>query len=151
MTSTSFSLTNTLQDGATGRFKVSIMAGAPRRVDRGGGERIDRKRNRPDPKSRNITFAMNAQSTGDREPIDGEIGLLCDQTRTEEAALIRKIVGGHRDLFGDLIAPHLTVLSRMVQATIGGHPEVEDIVQQAVLKAFTHRHNFGSRPPSGHG
>jgi RNA polymerase sigma factor (sigma-70 family) len=121
MTSTYFSLSNTLQDGASGRFKVSILTGAPRRIDPGGGERIDGKRNRP---------------------VDGEIGPLCDQTRTEEAALIRKIVSGHKDLFGDLIAPHLTVLSRMVQATMGGHAEVEDIVQQAVLKAFTHLAQF---------
>jgi hypothetical protein len=36
---------------------------------------------------------------------------------TEEAALIRKIVGGQRELFGDLIAPHLTALSYVVYAT----------------------------------
>jgi RNA polymerase sigma-70 factor, ECF subfamily len=63
-------------------------------------------------------------------------------TGTDEAALIRKIVGGQRDLFGDLIAPHLTLLSRMVRAIIGGHPEVEDIVQQTALKAFTHLAQF---------
>jgi RNA polymerase sigma-70 factor (ECF subfamily) len=59
-----------------------------------------------------------------------------DETGTDEAALIRKIVGGQGDLFGDLIAPHLTLLSRIVRATIGGDPEVEDIVQQTALKAF---------------
>jgi len=63
-------------------------------------------------------------------------------TATDEAALIRKIVGGHRHLFGELIAPHLTALSRMVRATIGGHPEGEDIVQQTILKAFTHLAQF---------
>jgi RNA polymerase sigma-70 factor, ECF subfamily len=65
-----------------------------------------------------------------------------DGTSTDEAALIRKIVGGRRDLFGDLIAPHLAPLSRTVRATIGGHPEVEDIVQQTALKAFTHLAQF---------
>ena len=65
-----------------------------------------------------------------------------DGTGTGEAALIRKIVGGRRDLFGDLIAPYLTPLSRIVRATIGGHPEVEDIVQQTALKAFTHLAQF---------
>ena len=63
-------------------------------------------------------------------------------TGTDEAALIRKIIGGRRDLFGDLIAPHLTPLSRMVRARIGGHPEVEDIVQQTALKAFTQLAQF---------
>jgi RNA polymerase sigma-70 factor (ECF subfamily) len=60
-----------------------------------------------------------------------------NEAGTNEAALIRKIVGGERDLFGDLIAPHLTPLLRVVRATIGGDPEVEDIVQQAAFKAFT--------------
>jgi RNA polymerase sigma-70 factor (ECF subfamily) len=61
---------------------------------------------------------------------------------SEEAALIRKIVGGQRDLFGDLIAPHLIPLLRIVRATMGGHPEVDDIVQQTVLKAFMHLTQF---------
>jgi RNA polymerase sigma-70 factor (ECF subfamily) len=65
-----------------------------------------------------------------------------NETSTDEAALIRKIVGGERDLFGDLIAPHLSPLSRIVRAAIGAHPEVEDIVQQTALKAFTHLAQF---------
>jgi RNA polymerase sigma-70 factor (ECF subfamily) len=64
------------------------------------------------------------------------------ETGTDEAALIRKIVGGQRDLFGDLIAPHLTPLLRTVRATMGGHAEVDDIVQQTVLKAFTRLAQF---------
>ena len=60
-----------------------------------------------------------------------------NESGTDEAALIRKIVGGQRDLFGDLIAPHLTPLSRIVRATIGGDPEIEDVVQQTAFKAFT--------------
>jgi RNA polymerase sigma-70 factor (ECF subfamily) len=60
----------------------------------------------------------------------------------DESALIRKIVGGRRDLFGDLIAPHLAALSRIVRATMGGRPEVEDIVQETALKAFTHLAQF---------
>jgi RNA polymerase sigma factor (sigma-70 family) len=65
-----------------------------------------------------------------------------NMTGTEEVGLIRKILGGRRDLFGDLIAPHLTPLLRMVQARMGGHPDVEDIVQQTALKAFTHLEQF---------
>jgi hypothetical protein len=36
--------------------------------------------------------------------------------RSGVVALIRKIVGGQQDLFGDLIAPHLTALSCMVRS-----------------------------------
>src|SRR5260370_7623374 len=63
-------------------------------------------------------------------------------TGVDEAVLIRKIVGGQKDLFGDLIAPQLTSLSCVVRATIGGHPEVEDIVQQTAYKAFIHLAQF---------
>jgi RNA polymerase sigma-70 factor (ECF subfamily) len=65
-----------------------------------------------------------------------------NMTITEEGALIRTILLGRRDLFGDLIAPHLTRLQHTVRATIHGHPEVEDIVQQTALKAFTHLDQF---------
>jgi RNA polymerase sigma-70 factor (ECF subfamily) len=63
-------------------------------------------------------------------------------TATEEFGLIRKILGGRQDLFADLIAPHLRPLLQMVRATVGGHPDVEDIVQQTALKAFTHLEQF---------
>jgi RNA polymerase sigma factor (sigma-70 family) len=65
-----------------------------------------------------------------------------NETVTEEAALIRKIVGGQPDLFGDLIAPHLTPLLRTVRITMGGDAEADDIVQQTVLKAFTRLAQF---------
>jgi RNA polymerase sigma factor (sigma-70 family) len=61
---------------------------------------------------------------------------------TEEGVLIRRILGGRRDLFADLIAPHLTPLLRMVQTTVGSHPDVEDIIQQTTLKAFLHLEQF---------
>ena len=63
-------------------------------------------------------------------------------TGTEEAGLIRRILGGRRDLFADLIGPHLTPLLRIVRSRIGGHPDVEDIVQQTALKALTHLEQF---------
>jgi RNA polymerase sigma-70 factor (ECF subfamily) len=65
-----------------------------------------------------------------------------NMTGMEEGRLIRKILGGRRDLFADLIAPHLKPLLRIIQATIGGHPDVEDIVQQTALKALTHLEQF---------
>jgi RNA polymerase sigma-70 factor (ECF subfamily) len=61
---------------------------------------------------------------------------------TEEVGLIRKILGGRQDLFAELIAPHLNVLSRTIRATIGSHPDVEDIVQQTTLKALVHLEQF---------
>jgi len=65
-----------------------------------------------------------------------------NMTGRDEVGLIREILGGRRDLFADLIAPHLTPLLRMVQSTIGSHPDAEDIVQQTALKALTHLDQF---------
>lgn len=59
-----------------------------------------------------------------------------------EVSLIREILTGRRDLFGDLVAPHLTVLFRILQRRFGPHPDIEDIVQQAMLKALVHLHQF---------
>src|SRR6266852_3638006 len=64
------------------------------------------------------------------------------KTGTQEVELIHKILCGRRDLFEDLIAPHLPPLSRIVRAKIGSRPEVEDIVQQTALKALTHLEQF---------
>ena len=60
----------------------------------------------------------------------------------KEASLIRQILGGRRDLFGDLIEPHVGALWRIVQARMRNDPDTDDIVQQAVFKAFTHLEQF---------
>jgi RNA polymerase sigma-70 factor (ECF subfamily) len=65
-------------------------------------------------------------------------------TSTDESDLIRKILGGQKDLFADLITPHLRPLRRTVRATLGSHPDIEDIVQQTSLLAFTHLEQFRS-------
>jgi RNA polymerase sigma-70 factor (ECF subfamily) len=61
---------------------------------------------------------------------------------THETGLIREILGGRRDLFAELIGPHVKPLSRIIQRTIGQRQDVEDIVQQAALKALIHLAQF---------
>jgi RNA polymerase sigma factor (sigma-70 family) len=75
-------------------------------------------------------------------PMMASVAYTPTTTGREEGALIRRILDGRRDLFADLIAPHLRPLLRVVQTTVGSHPEVEDIVQQTTLKAFTHLEQF---------
>jgi RNA polymerase sigma-70 factor (ECF subfamily) len=66
-----------------------------------------------------------------------------------EASLIRQVLEGRRDLFGDLIEPHLDALCRVVKAKLRNDSDIEDIVQQTLLKAFIHleqfRHEAGFR------
>lgn len=59
-----------------------------------------------------------------------------------ETGLIREILHGRQDMFADLIGPHLKPLFRIVQRAIGRHADVEDIVQQAALKALVHLEQF---------
>jgi RNA polymerase sigma-70 factor (ECF subfamily) len=59
-----------------------------------------------------------------------------------EDLLIRQILEGRRDLFDDLIEPHWDAVWRAVQARMGNNPDVDDVVQQAVLKAFTRLEQF---------
>jgi len=63
-------------------------------------------------------------------------------TDTGESYLIREILSGRHDLFADLIAPHLAPLRRIVRASIGNQPDLEDILQTTALKALTHLGQF---------
>jgi RNA polymerase sigma factor (sigma-70 family) len=60
----------------------------------------------------------------------------------KDATLIRQILTGRSELLGDLIKPHINPLRRLVQAKMGNNPDVEDIVQQTIFKAFTHLDQF---------
>src|ERR1700689_3359866 len=61
---------------------------------------------------------------------------------SEEAVLIGRILAGRKDLFDELLKPHLAPLWRVVQAKIGTHTDVEDVVQQTLLKAYLHLEQF---------
>jgi RNA polymerase sigma-70 factor, ECF subfamily len=59
-----------------------------------------------------------------------------------EDLLIRQILAGRRDLFGDLIEPHLDAVRRAVRARMGNDPDSDDVAQQAVFKAFMRLEQF---------
>jgi RNA polymerase sigma-70 factor (ECF subfamily) len=65
-----------------------------------------------------------------------------DTLVTHENGLIREILCGRRDLFADLIGPHVKPLFHIIQRAIGQRQDVEDIVQQATLKALVHLAQF---------
>jgi RNA polymerase sigma-70 factor, ECF subfamily len=60
----------------------------------------------------------------------------------KDASLIRQILTGRKDLLGDLIKPHIEPIRRCVRAKMGHNPDVEDVVQQTIFKAFTHLDQF---------
>jgi len=59
-----------------------------------------------------------------------------------EAELIREILAGRRDLFDDLIKPHLNAVRRTVRARMGNDPDIDDVAQKAVCKAYTRLEQF---------
>jgi RNA polymerase sigma-70 factor, ECF subfamily len=64
------------------------------------------------------------------------------QGEGKEASLICQILGGRRDLLGDLIEPHFDAVWKAVRAKMGNDPDVDDVVQQTVIKALTHLEQF---------
>jgi RNA polymerase sigma-70 factor (ECF subfamily) len=50
--------------------------------------------------------------------------------------LIASVLQGRTDAFGDLIEPHLGSLTRFARMRLRNDAEAEDVVQQAVLRAF---------------
>jgi RNA polymerase sigma-70 factor (ECF subfamily) len=55
---------------------------------------------------------------------------------TVDERLIDSVLRGHTDAFVDLVVPHLGSLTRLARMRLRNDSEVEDVVQQAVLRAF---------------
>jgi RNA polymerase sigma-70 factor, ECF subfamily len=56
---------------------------------------------------------------------------------SHEFQLVRQIIEGRTEQFVELIEPQMPALRRIVRRKMGCHPEVEDIVQETLLKAYT--------------
>lgn len=63
-------------------------------------------------------------------------------SREAEESLIDSTLRGRHDAFGDLVQPYLSSLNRFARTKLGSESEAEDIVQQAVLRAFSHLRQF---------
>ena len=64
------------------------------------------------------------------------------QMHSREALLIDQTLQGGTDAFTDLVTPHLPALNRLARLRLGCEAEAEDVVQQAVLRAFRHLGQF---------
>ena len=60
----------------------------------------------------------------------------------EENRLIRQIVGGRNELFRELLQPHMLVLTRFVKTKLQFDAELDDVIQQTLMKAFTKLYQF---------
>lgn len=66
----------------------------------------------------------------------------CEGGLNEEAHLVRQVIAGRKDVFVDLLKPHLSALYRLVRTRMRNDFESDDVIQLAVLKAFTHLGQF---------
>jgi RNA polymerase sigma-70 factor (ECF subfamily) len=62
-----------------------------------------------------------------------------------DAEIVRRIRGGDRALFEVLMRRHNQRAYRTARAVIKNEAEVEDVMQQAYINAFTHLHQFEER------
>jgi len=56
--------------------------------------------------------------------------------------LICKVREGRKDLFDDLLQPHLTALFRFVRAKMRHDPDADDVIQSTMLKAYLRLEQF---------
>lgn len=56
--------------------------------------------------------------------------------------MIRQVLAGRNDRFTDLLQPHMNVLCRLVRGKMQDSSEIEDVVQEILLKAFRRLRQF---------
>jgi RNA polymerase sigma-70 factor, ECF subfamily len=72
------------------------------------------------------------------------------QVGSEESRLLALAAGGDADAFGALVQPHLAIFHSGIRRILGGSPEVQDALQEALmsmhraLPSFEGRSAFGS-------
>jgi len=66
-------------------------------------------------------------------------------TALPDAEVVKRIRGGERPLFEILMRRHNQRLYRAARAVVKDEHEVEDVLQQAYVNAFTHLHQFEER------
>jgi RNA polymerase sigma-70 factor, ECF subfamily len=59
-----------------------------------------------------------------------------------EASMIHRILEGQRDLFQDLTQPHLGVVRRVIKKRMGNDEDVDDVIQEALIKSFANLRKF---------
>ena len=68
-----------------------------------------------------------------------------DRTPGSALALLERAKAGDKDAFGLLAEEHRQALLRLCYKMTGSHEEAEDLVQETLLKAFTHIAEFELR------
>jgi VWFA-related protein len=65
-----------------------------------------------------------------------------DLTRAKEEVLIRRVLGGDKDSFLDLIQPYQRTVYATMVSMLGNKEDAEDVTQDVLLKALARLHQF---------
>ncbi len=63
-------------------------------------------------------------------------------TASQELALVRSAARGDRRSFEQLVQSHMPKVRRMIRRMLRNESDVEDVLQEALLEAFTHLRHF---------
>jgi len=100
----------------------------------------ERKGDRRSPLQRNrlpsTLMSMDTLQAGIAEP---------PYSTLPDAEIVRRIQAGDRALFEILMRRHNQRVYRAARAIVSDETEVEDVMQQAYINAFTHLHQFQER------
>lgn len=67
-----------------------------------------------------------------------------DAVSNREELLIHRIRSGEKDLFYELVRPHLRIVHRIIIKSVRDEAKVEDVIQQSMIQAFVHFHQLRS-------
>lgn len=68
--------------------------------------------------------------------------LVVQNSRQQDVQLVGQVLAGQKDLFANLIQPHVNRLHHLGYAQFRNESDAEDLVQEVVLKAFTKLHQY---------
>jgi RNA polymerase sigma-70 factor, ECF subfamily len=66
------------------------------------------------------------------------------QRTPDEGSIVERIKSGERELFFDLVRPHLTILRRYLRSLACNSFDMEDVLQQTLLQAYISLHQLRS-------
>jgi RNA polymerase sigma-70 factor, ECF subfamily len=70
-------------------------------------------------------------------------------TASRELELVRSAARGDRRCFEELVQSHIPTVQRMIRRIVRNESDVEDVIQEAILKAFIHLPDFRSEARFG--
>lgn len=67
-----------------------------------------------------------------------------DAVPNRDELLINRIRCGEKELFCELVRPHLRIVHRIIRKSVRDEAKAEDVIQQSMIQAFIHFHQLRS-------